>query len=91
MNEMIYNNSGKDEMMKQIRELTFAAVDLNLYLDNHPENQKAVCDYNIFTERLMEFKKAYEMNHGSLTNFGHSPSHYPWTWINEPWPWESGL
>ncbi len=91
MDNMLCKDSKREEMLKNIQELTFAAVELNLYLDNHPENKKALCDYNMFTEKLMELTKAYEMRYGVLANFGHCPSQYPWTWVNEPWPWESGL
>lgn len=78
------------ELFGKIRELEFAIVDINLYLDNHPENQQAVDDYNKFTQELMNLKKKYEADYGALTNFGYCPSQYPWTWVTEPWPWEVG-
>jgi spore coat protein JB len=81
---------GRYELLCKIRELEFAAVDINLYLDNHPENQQAVEDYNKFTQELMALKKKYDAEFGPLTNFGYCPSQYPWAWVNEPWPWESG-
>lgn len=79
-----------DELMKRIKELEFTAVDLNLYLDNHPSNEKALADYNYATQELNKHKRLYEMNFGPLTNYGTSPSQYPWRWVNEPWPWERG-
>lgn len=77
------------EMMNRIRELEFAAVDLNLYLDTHPANQQALMDYNTVTQQLKELKKVYEAKYGPLTNFGYAPSQYPWRWVSEPWPWEN--
>lgn len=78
----------REFMMRKIQELEFAAVELNLYLDNFPNHQKALMDYNMYTQQLIQLKKAYEMKYGPLTNFGTAPSQYPWAWINEPWPWE---
>lgn len=83
-------DSEREMLMRKIKELTFATVDLNLYLDIHPKCQQAVMDYNCFTEELTKVRRLYEAKYGPLTNFGHSPSQYPWAWINEPWPWESG-
>ncbi|HBM75377.1 MAG TPA: spore coat protein CotJB [Clostridiaceae bacterium] len=77
-----------DELLRKIQELEFTAVDLNLFLDNHPTSQPALSDYNTITEELRRLKKIYETNFGPLTNFGFAPSQYPWRWVNEPWPWE---
>jgi spore coat protein JB len=79
-----------DELFKKIHELEFAAVDLNLFLDTHPSNQQALMDYNRIAAELIQLKKMYEMQNGPLTNFGCSPSQYPWKWVDEPWPWERG-
>lgn len=90
MDKMFENKLSREELLGKIRELEFAAVDLNLYLDNHPNNRKAVEDYNMFSQELMKLKKLYEMEYGVLTNFGYSQSQCPWSWVNDPWPWESG-
>ncbi len=78
----------REELMLKIQELEFAVVDLNLFLDTHPENQQALMDYNMYTSELMKLKKVFEMQYGPLTNFGYAPSQYPWRWIESPWPWE---
>lgn len=77
-----------DGLLKKIQELEFAAVDLNLYLDNHPTHQQALIDYNMISEELKKYKRIYEIKHGPLTNYGYAPSQYPWSWVSEPWPWE---
>lgn len=90
MDNIYFGNMTRSEMMKRIKELEFAVIELNIYLDNHPMNQQALMDFNKFTKELMDLKEKYEEQHGMLTNFGYSTSQYPWTWVNEPWPWESG-
>ncbi|MDI6617725.1 MAG: spore coat protein CotJB [Clostridiales bacterium] len=80
-----------DHLLKKIQELEFASVDLTLYLDNHPTCKQAISDYNTITEKLEKLKKVYEAEYGPLTHFGGSPSQYPWRWVSEPWPWETGI
>ncbi|MCI1944268.1 spore coat protein CotJB [Clostridium luticellarii] len=77
------------KLLDKIRQVEFAAVDLNIYLDNFPDNKKALADYNTLSKQLIYLKREYETNFGMLTNFGFSQSEYPWSWVNEPWPWEA--
>lgn len=84
------NDVSRVEMLRKIQQLEFAVVDLNLYLDNHPTNTKAIDDFNKFTEQLMNLKKEYEAKFRMLTNFGYSKADPSWSWVNEPWPWEMG-
>lgn len=72
----------------ELQQLSFALVDLNLYLDTHPKCQEAVDDYNQLFQKYWELRGFYEKKYGPLSNFGYSPATYPSTWINSPWPWE---
>ena len=74
--------------MLQLQQLSFALVDLNLYLDNYPDNQQAVEDYDRLFKQYWEAKSVYEQANGPLMNFGHCPVSYPFNWVNSPWPWE---
>lgn len=76
------------DLMRQLQEVSFALVDLNLYLDNYPNNQQALADYNMLVQKYDELKRMYETTYGPLANFGYAPSQYPWQWVCEPWPWE---
>ena len=40
------------EIILKIQELSFACVDLNLYLDTHPDDANAVNMYNSFSKQL---------------------------------------
>ena len=64
---------------------------LNLYLDTHPNDCRAMNEYNCYVRQLQSLKREYEMQYGPLMNFGHSLSPCPWRWIEEPWPWEEGI
>lgn len=76
------------DLIKAVMEFGFAAVDMNLYLDSHPEDKTAVSTYNSFVSQYVKARCAYEKQYGPLTNFGYSPSNCPWQWIESPWPWE---
>ncbi|MBD7910500.1 MULTISPECIES: spore coat protein CotJB [Clostridium] len=77
------------EYLSKIRKLLFFAVDLNLYLDNFPENRKATEDYKFVSSKLEKLICEYEQQYGPLSNFGSAYIENPEAWINTPWPWES--
>ena len=72
-------------MMKQIKCLSFAIVDISQYLDTHPDDRKAICIYREYCNQLEMLKDKYQRVFGPLTIY------YPcnkWRWLEEPWPWE---
>jgi len=79
----------RNELMLRIQALEFTAVDLNLYLDTHPCDARALADYNQAAAALAQTIAAYEQMYGPLANFGRSQSCGRWAWIEQPWPWET--
>ncbi|MDK2820195.1 MAG: spore coat protein [Clostridia bacterium] len=75
-------------LLKKIMALEFTALELNLYLDTHPNDQRALAEFNEVSQALLLAKKDYEAYYGPLLNYGFSPSHNAWRWVEEPWPWE---
>ncbi|PKM81229.1 MAG: spore coat protein CotJB [Firmicutes bacterium HGW-Firmicutes-14] len=80
--------SHQAKLLKEIMSYEFTAVDLNLFLDTHPGDMRALAEYNQTVCQLKKLKHAYEQCYGPLANFGNSPSQHPWRWIDEPWPWQ---
>ncbi|NLB88182.1 MAG: spore coat protein CotJB [Syntrophomonadaceae bacterium] len=80
----------RERLIRKIQEYGFAAIELNLYLDNFPHHREALRDYNHIVRELNRLKAEYEKRYGPLKNFGEDFSDYPWAWVNEPWPWECG-
>lgn len=75
------------EMINQIRCYDFAINELALYLDTHPEDEKALCLHRKYCKQAKELKDKYQKVYGPLT------INYPcnkWRWLEEPWPWERG-
>ena len=81
------NDNNRREMLMKIRELNFAIIELGLYLDTHPEDQRALCMHREYARQLKELKDKYQKVYGPLTIY------FPcnkWRWLEEPWPWEGG-
>lgn len=76
-------------MLKEIQELDFVLVDLNLFLDTHPEDQAARRDFHATLEKSREARRRYEEIYGPLTVTGHTAPRHRWLWIESPWPWET--
>lgn len=82
------NPATKDQkvLLRKIQELEFAALDLNLYLDTHPKDCKAIEKFNCYVRELKKYIKMYTEKYGPLTC--QQESSVPWKYIQGPWPWE---
>lgn len=76
-------------LLRRIQELEFVAVELNLYLDTHPDDNRALEHFDRVAEELMNLKHRYEESYGPLLNFGFGKNNAnTWRWAESPWPWE---
>ncbi len=79
----------RDQLLKEVMAADFTAIDLNLYLDTHPCDQKTLAIYNNVVCKAKMLRDSYERLYGPLTpmatNMGGK-----WRWIEDPWPWERG-
>ena len=69
-----------------IQAYAFAAYDMLLYLDTHPEDKKAFEMYKDLVKKWKESKTKYEMQSGPLWAFSDSGDSFDW--YKSPWPWE---
>lgn len=88
MNQEFNNeNMTREEMAMKIKEYQFAITDIALFLDTHPEDEKALCLHRNYCKKAKELKDMYQKMYGPLT------INYPckkWRWLEQPWPWERG-
>lgn len=77
----------KCELQQRIDEIQFVCVELNLYLDTHPDDEDAQKDYMSYSRELMKLIEQYEAQYEPLLNFGHG-SMEAGSWVHSKWPWE---
>jgi len=83
------HNYSKCEMARQIQEIDFAIIDLNLFLDTHPNCKEAL---ELFTELCAtskSLKNDYQAKYGPLYATK-SSRNTPFEWVGAcyKWPWE---
>jgi len=76
------------EMLTYIDALGFATIDLNLYLDNFPDDKNALELFNQYRSLKEQYMNEYEKKYGPLNLGSDALNQYPWVWNNGPWPWE---
>ena len=77
------NESTRAEMLNEIKCLAFAIQELALYLDTHPNDEKALCLHNKYCREYRDLTDKYQKVYGPLTI--NCPCN-KWRWLEEPWP-----
>ena len=81
------NDMTREKLLEQIKCYQFAVIELALYLDTHPDDERALCLHRKYTRELKDLKDKYQKVYGPLSiNFPCNK----WRWLEEPWPWERG-
>lgn len=85
------NSMSRHKLLKEISLVDFAIVELNLYLDTHPDDVDAVAYIKQYITILNRLKEEYASQYGPLTictaTFNDCET---WKWANMPLPWEGG-
>ena len=82
------SNDERNQLLIKIDEASFAAHDLNLYLDLNPNDTAMIKLFNDYKNQAMELSNQYEAKYGPLTLNSNVTNTTVWTWNNNPWPWE---
>lgn len=77
----------ENSLLEKLMALDFMAVDLQLYLDTHPEDKNAIKMYNETLKEAQVYREQYEKEFAPLYSF-RSPAIGGWRWEREPFPWE---
>ena len=84
---MEFNQNSRNELLRKIQEIDFYAYDLQLYLNTHPDCERALTLYGKTIEEAKKLRNEYEAMYGPLTASA-SIKKYPWQWSKNPWTWE---
>ncbi|MGN1043383.1 MAG: spore coat protein CotJB [Acutalibacteraceae bacterium] len=77
----------REMMMRRIATLDFAIVELNLYMDTHPNDTEVNAKLNDYKKKSDELKKEYQDKYGPITSKTIEDNRYGW--IADPWPWNN--
>ena len=81
------DNKTRSELMDEIRSINFSIIELAQYLDINPDDRKALCLHNEYSNKLRMLTDTYQRLYGPLSI--ECPCN-KWRWIEQPWPWEKG-
>ncbi len=81
-------NSERDEAMLNLAQISFSAHDLNLYLDNFPNDKEALNLFNKYRKMALELMNNYERRYGPIKVSSFDMSKTPYAWEHDVWPWE---
>ena len=76
------------DIMEKLTVLDFMAVDLQLYLDTHPDDTAAVEKYNSVIKDADMLRSQYEKMYGPLFSFRSYNHGDTFKWTNKIWPWQ---
>lgn len=77
----------RQQMLLNVQINEFVAHELNLYLDNHPHDQRMIELYHEYINRAKKAVKEYENIFGPL-EVQNTNCNVPFQWIEGPWPWQ---
>lgn len=79
-------NNPRSKLMMDIQMYSFAAHEMNLYLDLYPNDIQAIGLFNQYQDEANRLTNEYENEYGKIClDINES---YAWDWVNSPWPWE---
>ena len=74
-------------MLKKIRQYGHMLNDIKLYLDTHPNCQKALAAYEKYRKNYDMITYEYNLRYSPIT--ASLSEQKRWDWLDEPWPWEN--
>lgn len=87
---MMLNQMNQAQLLHWIDMVSFAVVDISLYLDSHPQDEEALKYFDHYMDLRRTAMHAYAEKYGPLTIDTANPESY-WTWAAQPLPWEGGV
>lgn len=76
----------REILLKKIGTYRFAILDLNIFLDTHPNDTETLNKVKEYEKLLAPLAAEYEAKFGPLTKKENTAN--TWTWVKDPWPWD---
>lgn len=78
----------RNQLLKQIMEYDFVLYELQLYLDTHPNDIRALKMFKQVSDTVCSLRKEFESKFGPIIA-RNNESTTTWQWLESPWPWEN--
>lgn len=79
--------STRSELLKRIASYDFAIVELNLFLNSHPNDSATIAKLDEYINKSNKLRQDFESKFGPLTAVSEDGNR--WAWISDPWPWDT--
>ncbi|MCD8075335.1 MAG: spore coat protein CotJB [Lachnospiraceae bacterium] len=81
----------RQQLLRYLDEVSFCAYDLMLYLDTHPNDERAREHFHKYNHRRNRALHLYEEKYGPMRyGMGGPGAPYSVKWVTQAWPWEGG-
>lgn len=80
----------KSRLLYEIAMYSFAAHDLNLYLDLKENDSSVLMLFNDYRNKTNELINKYESSFGPINISGYDDSNVPFKWSSKSFPWTRG-
>ena len=85
----IMTKNDKESLMLYLNAISFAAHDINLYLDIYSNDKDMIELFNQYKNEANKLMMEYEQKFGPLLVSSEATNKTPWSWDDSPWPWEN--
>lgn len=88
---MMQRNTAREKCLRNVQTASFATDEARLYLDTHPNDDKAKRYYDKHNSMRKKAMQEYTSQYAPLTTDDINAAKDGWTWIDEPYPWNEGV
>lgn len=75
------------ELLKTLQALEFSALEFQLYLNTHPNDQRALAEFSNLVCEVKRVQNVYNAAYGPLMAADNTDLSC-WRWALDPWPWD---
>ena len=83
---MVSDRCSPDTLRSRIQAVSFAVLELGLYLDTHRDDAQALELYRSYQTLLLQLRQQALPENGPTSH--QTPDQGPYRWLDDPWPWE---
>ena len=80
----------QEEALFNLDQIQFAMHELNLYLDNYPNDREMFNQFTMLRSSYNKLLADYENRYSAINVNSMSLNNVPFGWVQQPWPWDRG-